>query len=61
MLEAAGVRDILTKSLGSANVLNVVMATFGALDSLKSPAEEAARRGKPVEQLMPFWERRKHG
>jgi len=61
VLEAAGVRDILTKSLGSANVLNTVMATFGALDSLKSPAEEAARRGKPVEQLMPFWERRKHG
>ena len=61
VLEAVGVRDILTKSLGSANVLNVVMATFGALDSLKSPAEEAARRGKPVEQLMPFWERRKHG
>jgi small subunit ribosomal protein S5 len=60
VLEAAGVRDILTKSLGSANVLNVVMATFGALDSLKSPAVEAARRGKPVEQLMPFWERRKH-
>jgi small subunit ribosomal protein S5 len=61
VLEAAGVRDILTKSLGSANVLNVVMATFGALDALKSPAVEAARRGKPVEQLMPFWERRKHG
>jgi len=61
VLEVAGVRDILTKSLGSANVLNVVMATFGALDALKSPAVEAARRGKPVEQLMPFWERRKNG
>ena len=61
VLEAAGVRDILTKSLGSANVLNGVMATFGALDALKSPAVEAARRGKPVEQMMPFWERRKHG
>ncbi len=61
VLEAAGVRDILTKSLGFANVLNVVMATFGALDALKSPAVEAARRGKPVEELMPFWERRKHG
>jgi small subunit ribosomal protein S5 len=60
VLEAAGVRDILTKSLGSANVLNVVMATFGALDALKSPAVEAARRGKSVESLMPFWERRKH-
>jgi small subunit ribosomal protein S5 len=59
VLEAVGIRDILTKSLGSSNVLNVVMATFAALDALKSPAKEAARRGKPVEELMPFWERRK--
>jgi len=59
VLEVAGVRDILTKSMGSANVLNVVMATFAALDSLRSPAKEAARRGKPVEELIPFWERRK--
>jgi len=59
VLEVAGVKDILTKSMGSANVLNVVQATFQALDSLKSPAQEAARRGKPVEQLLPFWERRK--
>ncbi len=61
VLEAAGVRDILTKSLGSANVLNVVMATFQALDALKSPTEEAARRGKPAQALMPFWQRRKNG
>jgi len=61
VLEVAGVRDILTKSLGSATVLNVVMATFSALDALKSPAIEAARRGKTVEQLTPFWARRKHG
>jgi len=61
VLEVAGVRDILTKSLGSATVLNVVMATFAALDAMKSPAVEAARRGKRVEQLMPFWERRKNG
>ena len=60
VLEAAGVRDILTKNLGSANVLNGVMATFDALDQLKSPAEEATRRGKAVEELVPFWERRKH-
>jgi small subunit ribosomal protein S5 len=53
------VRDILTKSLGSANVLNVVQATLQALDSLKSPQQEAARRGKPVEELLPYWERRK--
>lgn len=59
VLEVAGVRDILTKSLGSANVLNVVMATFNALDQLKSPAVEAARRGKSVAELTPFWERRK--
>lgn len=59
VLEAAGVRDILTKSLGSSNVLNSVQATMQALDALKSPQEEAARRGKPVEELMPFWERRK--
>lgn len=59
VLELAGVRDILTKSMGSANVLNVVMATFGALDGLRSPQIEAARRGKKVEDLLPFWERRK--
>ena len=61
VLEAAGVRDILTKSLGSANVLNVVKATFNALEQLKSPETEAARRGKPVKELMPYWERRKNG
>lgn len=59
VLEVAGVRDILTKSMGSANVLNVVMATFAALDQMRSPQMEAQRRGKPVEELMPFWERRK--
>jgi small subunit ribosomal protein S5 len=59
VLEVAGVRDILTKSMGSANVLNVVMATFDALDQLRSPALEAARRGKKPDELLPFWERRK--
>ncbi len=61
VLEAAGVRDILTKSLGSANVLNVVKATFEALDQLKSPESEAGRRGKAAKDLLPFWERRKNG
>ena len=60
VLETAGVRDILTKSLGSANNLNVVKATFEALSQLKSPEEEAARRGKPAKELAPFWERRKN-
>ena len=61
VLEAAGIRDILTKCLGSSNTLNVVKATFDALDQIKSPAEEAARRGKPEKDLLPFWERRKNG
>lgn len=60
VLEAAGISDILTKSLGSNNVLNVVLATMDALQQLKSPEEEAARRGKSARDLMPFWERRKN-
>lgn len=60
VVEAAGVRDILTKSLGSANILNVVKATFNALEQLKSANEEAAYRGKPAHELLPFWERRKN-
>ncbi len=60
VLESAGIRDILTKSLGSANVLNVVQATFDAMEQLKSPSEEAANRGKAVKDLQPFWERRKN-
>ena len=62
VLEAVGIHDILTKSLGSSNVLNSVQATLHALEALKSPQEEAARRGKSVEDLLPYWERRKkHG
>jgi len=61
VLEAAGVRDILTKSLGSANVLNVANATLDALLSLKQAAQEAANRGKPAADLRPFWERKRSG
>ena len=62
VLEAVGIHDILTKSLGSSNVLNSVQATLHALEALKSPQEEAARRGKSVDELLPYWERRKkHG
>lgn len=61
VLEAVGIRDILTKSLGSANDLNVVKATFLALSELKSPEEEAAIRGKSMSEMVPFWDRRKHG
>lgn len=55
VLEAAGIRDILTKSLGSNNVLNVVYATFEGLKQLKDPQEEARRRGLPLERVQPFW------
>jgi len=55
VVEAAGIRDVLTKSLGSANILNVVMATMKALAQLKDVEEEARLRGKPVAEMMPFW------
>ncbi len=58
VLEVAGVHDILTKSMGSANLLNVVKATFDALDQLKNASDEAVLRGKTAEELTPFWDRR---
>jgi small subunit ribosomal protein S5 len=62
VVEAAGVRDILTKSLGSANILNVIKATMMALGELKDPAIEAERRGVPLHKVMPFWMREEaHG
>jgi small subunit ribosomal protein S5 len=57
VLEAAGVHDILSKSQGSPNLLNVAMATFNALEQLRTPQDIAAMRGKDVEDLLPFWER----
>ena len=61
VVEAAGIHDILTKSLGSANILNVVKATLRALEQMRSPEEVAEMRGKPAKDLVPFWERRKNG
>jgi len=61
VLEAVGVHDILTKSLGSANILNVVKATFDALGQLYSPSKLAEMRGKPEKELAPFWERKENG
>jgi len=58
VIEAAGISDILTKSLGSSNILNVVLATMDALDQLKSLQDEAAKRGKSPEELIPYWERK---
>src|SRR4051794_24177292 len=48
VVEAAGVRDILSKSLGSTNPVNVVRATLEGLRNLKSAEELSARRGRPV-------------
>ena len=57
VVEAAGIKDILTKSLGSPNVLNVARATMKALSQLKDPEEEARRRGKKLSEVSPFWSR----
>jgi small subunit ribosomal protein S5 len=57
VLEAAGVHNILTKSQGSSNMLNVAMATFEALQEVRSSAQTAAMRGKEIEDVLPFWER----
>lgn len=57
VVEAAGIKDILTKSMGSANILNVVKATMKALEQLKDPAIEAERRGVPMNKVLPFWMR----
>ena len=61
VLEVVGITDILTKSLGSANMLNIVHATFNALDQLKSPEVVALERGKDVRDVTPYWDRRKRG
>ncbi|MBN1317850.1 MAG: 30S ribosomal protein S5 [Anaerolineales bacterium] len=58
VVEAAGIKDILTKSLGSSNALNIVFATKKALSQLKWVEQEAAARGKPLREVMPFWSRR---
>ncbi|MCC6601892.1 MAG: 30S ribosomal protein S5 [Anaerolineae bacterium] len=57
VVEAAGYRDILSKSLGSANALNVLQATMNGLSNLKSVQEVAADRGKDVADVTPFWSR----
>src|SRR3954454_3112205 len=53
ILEEAGVHDILCKSLGSANHINVARATISGLKSLQRPDAVAARRGLPVESFVP--------
>ncbi|MEX1071824.1 MAG: 30S ribosomal protein S5 [Anaerolineales bacterium] len=59
VMQAVGVQDILTKSMGSGNIHNVVFATMDALDQLKSVDTQAGMRGKDVKELKPFWDRGK--
>ena len=53
VLECAGVHDVLAKSLGSDNAINVVHATVAALKSLEEPEQVAKRRGLPVADVAP--------
>ena len=53
VLECAGIHDVLSKSLGSDNAINIVHATVNALKSLERPEAVAARRGLPLEDVAP--------
>ena len=53
VLDCAGVHDVLSKSLGSSNAINIVHATVDALTKLEQPESVAARRGLPLEDVAP--------
>ena len=53
VLECAGIHDVLSKSLGSSNTINIVHATVAALKQLEDPQAVAARRGLTVEEVAP--------
>jgi small subunit ribosomal protein S5 len=53
VLECAGIGDVLSKSLGSSNPINMVHATVAALKGLSRPEEIAAKRGLPIERVAP--------
>ena len=61
VVEAAGIKDILSKSKGSANVLNVAMATLEGLQGLRNYEELARLRGKDSADIAPFWLREREG
>ena len=53
ILEEAGIHDVLAKSLGSSNAINVARATINGLKDLQSPDEVAKRRGIPADSFVP--------
>jgi small subunit ribosomal protein S5 len=53
VLECAGIHDVLSKSLGSSNTINIVHATVEALKQLEEPRAVAARRGRDFEDIAP--------
>jgi small subunit ribosomal protein S5 len=55
VVEAAGIKDILSKSLGSTNKINIVSATIEGLRKLERPEDVALRRGKSVSQVAPSY------
>jgi small subunit ribosomal protein S5 len=57
--EAAGIKDVLSKSKGSANMLNVARATIQALTELEDMYQLARNRGKDFNQVAPFWLRKR--
>ena len=61
VLELAGIRDILSKSLGSQNPINLVKATIDGLQSLRTPAEVAELRGLSVAQVLGLADKRENG
>ena len=52
VLECAGVRNVLAKSYGSRNPINVVRATMNALADMRSPSQIASKRGKTIEEIL---------
>lgn len=55
VLECAGIHDVLSKSLGSSNQINIVHATVAALKQLEDPKSVAARRGLPADEVIPAY------